>query len=144
MKTLRVITAVLILFLGIAGDGTAQTMTNSYGWDEARIDFPSSGVGTAETREYYGAVGDWVEIWSPTSKCSAGGWTYRINIVSGSLPPGVEIVYEDDDPYYYYGDVVGEATASGRWVVTLEEDDVWCGGKSFWGFRQTLIFNVRP
>lgn len=68
-------------------------------------------------------------------KCSAGSWRAKDSLVSGSLPPGFELDIPGNN-------LSGISTESGHWVVVLEEDDVYCGGMRFPGFRQTLIFDI--
>ncbi|HEY0844656.1 MAG TPA: putative Ig domain-containing protein [Noviherbaspirillum sp.] len=127
---------IVAAFFGTPADSSAQALHNIRGWSGASVYFPGNANGTASDINIDGQVGYSLSVDAPRANCSvAGGWQAATSIVSGSLPPGLSI--ESPAPI-----ISGVPTERGHWVVTLQLDPIYCGGKSFWGFQQKLYFHI--
>lgn len=91
----------------------------------------NSGIG-----DINGEVGHRMDVNGPTANAVPGGhWKSSYRIISGSLPPGLEIDNAHDH-------IVGIPERRGHWVVVLELYDVSTDDNSYQGFTQELRFHI--
>jgi hypothetical protein len=83
-----------------------------------------------------GKVGYPLEVSRPLASCPNDNWTSNSRIVSGDLPPGIEM--KED------GRILGIPTERGHWIVQMEKYNLYCNGQSYplMTFRQQLRFHV--
>lgn len=88
------------------------------------------------TADINGEVGYPLNIGAPTANCRPSrNWTLRAEIVSGQLPPGIEMRYSDYQ-------ISGIPTDRGHYIVMMRVYDVQCEGKYYEGFTQELRFHI--
>jgi hypothetical protein len=90
-----------------------------------------------------GEVGHRIFVAGPRARClpegPGGGWSAALDVVSGSLPPGLTFAGGS-----YFGDIEGIPTERGHWVVKLKLYEFTCGRKSYpqVDFTQELRFHI--
>jgi hypothetical protein len=134
------VTAVLVL-CAAASVVYAASFTNVKGWNYASTFY--EGVqgkeGTASDVDIDGEVGHPVYVSSPTALCEPSrSWNLSIEVASGVLPPGLELIREGSD----YGAIKGIPTKRGHWIVTMHAYDLKCEGGNYMGFTQQLRFHI--
>lgn len=134
-KILALALAGYVALPGVLPESRAQSIENTTGWNGARVYFPPQQRGTANSVDIDGEVGHQLTVWGPQAHCTVpGGWTGTTTIVSGTLPPGL---VKDDKDY-----ISGVPTERGHWIVVIRLDPMYCGGASFYGFEQKLMFHI--
>jgi hypothetical protein len=83
-----------------------------------------------------GQVGYSLYVSNPRGRCETSGqWTCSAEIVSGSLPPGLQL---NDAPYT----ITGIPTERGHWIVQMKISNIMCNGSYYQDFNQELRFHI--
>lgn len=120
---------------GVLHESDAQRLDVFRGWNGAHITSAHEGLDVANDAKIDGQVGHEILVPNPWGNCSAGNWRGTVNILSGSLPPGLFFDSRNDS-------IVGIPTERGHWIVVLSYQPLSCGGKTFYGFQQRLFFHI--
>lgn len=104
---------------------------NLKGWNGGLV---SNGKG--QDVDIDGTVGHPITVGGPTASTvpSGTGWSLSNRIISGSLPPGLNI--QDNDT------ITGIPTERGHWIVSIEIFNVKFNGSSYQGYTQQLRFHI--
>jgi len=91
------------------------------------------------TQQEYGPKSEMVD--APTahcalcSNCEGMSWSAPVEIVSGTLPPGLAFDKHEN--------IAGIPTERGHWIVTLKQPDINCQGRGYQTeFQQVLRFHI--
>jgi len=110
---------------------------NITGWNSAHCYFPSSTkIGSCSGVDINAKVGYKLYVGGLRANCEPGGnWsTSRRILASGTLPPGMS--FQD-------GSIIkGIPEKRGHWIVRIKVENLYCGGKSYYGLEQELRFHV--
>lgn len=123
----------VLSLIGLSSASVAQTISID-GWNGANVYSNGQAIGFATAIDINGEVGYQLTVIGPRAHCSAGGWSGTTVITSGQLPPGL---VKDDKDY-----ISGVPTERGHWIVELTMNPLSCGGATFWGFSQKLLFHI--
>lgn len=119
----------------------AGSFTNVQGWNYSSTyyDGVQGNEGTAVDVDIDGEVGHPVYVNGPTANCEPNGnWTLRIEVATGTLPPGLELVMEGSG----YGAIKGIPQERGHWIVTMRAYDLKCNDGGYEGFTQQVRFHI--
>lgn len=113
---------------------------------------PDSGKGRSKKPGMYGSIIRWNEgvadikgevghglsIVGPRTRCEPNGkWLGRVQIISGSFPPGVNFSQSELG-------ITGVPKERGHWIVTIRLDQITCSGILYdqLAFEQELRFHI--
>ena len=120
----------------VAACGYAQGPTNVTGWEGKTVFYIGDGSeGTVEGIDINGEVGYPLSVFQPQAHCESGGWNAQMEIVSGTLPPGLSF---DNNNWR----ISGIPTERGHWIMRIKVKDIECNGVYCMGYTQELRFHI--
>ena len=105
---------------------------------QGQVAYGTGDMWTAGDVDVDGTVGHPFNIGSPTARMvpESASWNGDLRIVSGSLPPGLELNNSN------WG-ITGIPTERGHWIVNIEVDNLrGSDGKGYGGFKQQIRFHI--
>lgn len=124
-------------FCLVATYGYAARFTDIKGWSSTPVYYSGATgeEGTVSGIDIDGEVGHPLTVWNPTATCEPShNWTLDAQVVSGSLPPGLD--------FGKSWQIEGIPTKRGHWIVTVRASNLMCEGSSYMGFTQQLRFHI--
>ncbi len=121
----------------------ASSFTNVHGWNYTETYYYGKGEGqegTAGDADINGEVGHPLYVSGPSGSClPSHNWTLNMEVATGALPPGLEIVQVGGSDY---GAIKGIPTKRGHWIVTMHAYNFTCDDKGYMGFTQQVRFHI--